>query len=188
MKVTCPQCKRRIRISRGEDVICKCNKKLNYMQFFRGKIKYVVYLIDANILIYAENKSDKRNSSCNKVLKFNSNKIKIGTTDIIIDEIKENEKIIIPDNIKIYRTGKISDEISDLKTNYLKQPSMADLSLVQAAIEHAEIKGIITYDKDFSRIATRGVIQKKSSSSFWLGNANQFLRKYEIKSKVRKRP
>jgi len=32
------------------------------------------------------------------------------------------------------------------------------------------------------------VIQKKSSSSFWLGNASEFLKKYEIKSKVRKSP
>jgi len=153
------------------------------MQFFRDKIRYVVYLIDANILIYAENRRDKRSVSCQKVLKFSSPKIKIGTTDVILDEVKKNIKI--SEKIKIYTTGKISDELKDLKTNYLKQPSKADLSLVQTAIEHAEIKGIITFDRDFSRIATRGVIQKKSSSSFWLGNASQFLKKYEIKSKVR---
>ena len=186
MKITCPYCKRRIRIRRGEDILCKCNKKLNYMQFFRNKIRYVVYLIDANILIYAENRRDKRSASCQKVLKFNSQKIKIGTTDIILDEVSNNRNIKISDRIEIYTTGKISDDLKDLKTNYLKQPSKADLSLVQTAIEHAEIKGIITFDRDFSRIATRGVIQKKSSSSFWLGNASEFLKKYEIKSKVRR--
>ena len=188
MKITCPYCKRRIQIKRGEEILCKCNNKLYYSKFFKDKIKYIVYLIDANILIYADNKDDKRGYECKKILNFNSSKIKIGTTDIILDEVKENKNIRIDDNIIVYNTGKIYDTIKDLKTNYLKQPSKADLSLVQAAIEHAEIKGIITYDKDFSRIATRGVIQKKSSSSFWLGNANQFLRKYEIKSKVRKRP
>jgi hypothetical protein len=62
------------------------------------------------------------------------------------------------------------------------------LSLVQAAIEHAEIKGIITFNRDFSRIAIRDVIQKKSSSSFWLGNSSVLFKKYEIKSKVRKSP
>ena len=107
---------------------------------------------------------------------------------LILDEVKKNRNIKISEKIKIYTTGKISDELKDLKTNYLKQPSKADLSLVQAAIEHAEIKGIITFDRDFSRIATRGVIEKKSSSSFWLGNANDFLKRYEIKSKVRKSP
>jgi len=188
MKITCPYCKRRIRIRRGEEILCKCNQKLHYMQFFREKISYIVYLIDANILIYAENKRDKRSKNCQKILKVNSSKIKIGTTDIILDEVKTNRNIKISEKIKIYTTGKISDDLKDLKTNYLKQPSKADLSLVQAAIEHAEIKGIITFDRDFSRIATRGVIEKKSSSSFWLGNASEFLKKYEIKSKVRKSP
>jgi len=186
MKITCPSCKRRIRIRRGEEIICKCNNKLHYMQFFRNKIDYVVYLVDANIFIYAENKKDKRSNVCQKVLDFNTSKIKIGTTDIIIDEFTKNNNISIPKKLVVYKTGKISDELTDLKTNYLKQPSNADLSLVQASIEHAEIKGIITFDKDFSRIATRGVIQKKSSSSFWLGNANEFLNKYEIRSKVKK--
>ncbi|MCK4333051.1 MAG: hypothetical protein KAV40_05670 [Thermoplasmatales archaeon] len=186
MKVTCPQCKRRIRLRRGEDVICKCNKGLNYMQFFRKKINYVVYLIDANIFIYADNKKDKRNETCKKIPVFNSPRIKIGTTDVIIDEIKKNKKIVISEKIKIYKTGKISDELKILKTNYLKQPSKTDLSLVQAAIEHAEIKGIITYDRDFGRIATKGIVQKRSSTNFWLGNAGEFLRKYEIKSKVRR--
>jgi len=188
MKVTCPFCKRRIRIKRGEEITCRCNNKLHYTKFFKNKIKYIVYLIDANILIYSDNKKDKRFNDCKKILDFNSSKIKIGTTDVILDEVKENKNIKINDNVKIYKTGKIYDQIKDLKTNYLKQPSTADLSLVQAAIEHAEIKGIITYDKDFSRIATRGVIQKKSSSNFWLGNAGQFLMKYEIKSKVKKIP
>ena len=50
----------------------------------------------------------------------------------------------------------------------------------------SEIKGIITYDRDFGRIATKGIVQKRSSTNFWLGNAGEFLRKYEIKSKVRR--
>ncbi|MFW6149354.1 MAG: type II toxin-antitoxin system VapC family toxin [Atribacterota bacterium] len=186
MKVTCSQCKRRVRLRRGEEYICRCGNKLNYMSFFRKKISYVVYLLDANIFIYSENKKDTRNKTCKKILKFNSPKIKIGTTDVILEEIKENKKIMVPENVKIYNTGKISDELAHLRTNYLKQPSLADLSLVQAAIEHAEIKGIVTYDKDFGRIATKGVIQKRSSSNFWLGNARDFLKKYEIKSKVKK--
>jgi predicted nucleic acid-binding protein len=185
MKITCPYCKRRIRIRRGDEILCKCNKKLHYMKFFKGKISFIVYLIDANILIYAENKHDKRSKNCQKILKINSSKIKIGTTDIIIDEVKKDSNINISEKIKIYKTGKISEELKNLKTNYIKQPSNADLSLVQAAIEHPEIKGIITFDRDFSRIATRGLIQKKSSSSFWLGNATEFLKKYEIKSKIK---
>ena len=185
MKVTCPHCKRRMRIRRGTDIVCKCNTKLNYMQFFRDKIEYIVYLLDANILIYADNKNDKRNHLCKQILRFTSPEIKVGTTDIIIGEVKKNKKIRVPREFHIYKTGKISDELTDLKTNYLKQPSEADLSLIQAAIEHAEIKGIITYDRDFTRIAAQGLVQKKSSSKFWLGNARDFLEKYEIKTRMK---
>ena len=155
------------------------------MQFFRDKIEYIIYLIDANILIYAEKRNDKRQHTCQQVLKFNSPEIKIGTTDIIINEVKQNKKFKLPQGITIYKTGKLSEELTLLKTNYLKQPSEADLSLIQAAIEHPEIKGIITYDRDFSRIATQGLIQKKSTAKFWLGNAREFLKKYEIKTRVR---
>ena len=184
MKVTCQQCKRRLTIKRGKNIICKCGNKLNYMQFFRKKIPYIVYLIDANILIYAYGK-DKRAKSCKKVVEFDSSSIKIGTTNIILNEVKKNKNIEVHKTTKIYKINKISDDLKYLKTNYLKQPSKADLSLVQAALNHAEIHGIITYDRDFGRIATQGLIQHKSSTKFWLGNAKQFLEKYEIKSRIR---
>ena len=136
MKITCPQCKRRIRIRRGENVSCKCGSQLSYMQFFRDMISYVVYLIDANILIYAENKKDKRSASCRKVLKFNSPSIKIGTTDVILDEINIalNLKLLLvkdiirlikktPKRIELVLTGryapreiiKIADLVSEAK-------------------------------------------------------------------------
>jgi len=184
MKVTCPYCKRRVTIKRGEDYICKCKNKLNYIHFFRKIINYVVYLVDANIFIYSDNKKDARNLSCQRILKFDSPRIKIATTDVIIEEIKRNENISVPLKMQVYKIGRISNYLINLKTNYLKQPSNADLSLLQAAIEHPEIKGLITYDKDFGRIATKGIIEKKSCSNFWLGNAADFLRKYKIKVEV----
>ena len=70
------------------------------MHFFRNKISYVIYLIDANILIYAENKKDRRSMSCNRILEFKSPKIKIGTTNVILDEVKENKNIDIPETFK----------------------------------------------------------------------------------------
>ncbi|RLF36385.1 MAG: hypothetical protein DRN08_01415 [Thermoplasmata archaeon] len=184
MKVTCPRCKRRLRVRRGVDVVCKCGEKLEYMRFFRDIMEYVVYLIDANILIYATSRDDLHRRYCRMVMRFDSPYIKIGTTDVIIREVNRNKRIRIPGTIRIYHVDRLSDEIKSLKTNYLKQPSEADLSLVQAALNHAEIQGIITYDKDFGRIATRGLIQRKSSTKFWLGNAKQFLEKYEVKQKI----
>lgn len=182
MKVTCPHCKRRIRIRRGERLTCKCGKVLHYRQFFRDRVKYVVYLIDANIIIYGDSRKDKRYQSCRKVLRFMADSIRIGTTDVILSEIKNDAPSAVPDHVIVYKTGKLTDEIANLRTNFLKQPSTADLSLVQAAMEHPEVKGIITYDRDFGRIATQGIIQKRSAITFWLGNASSFLRKYEVQA------
>ena len=182
MKVTCPQCKRRIRIRRGEQLTCKCKKILHYRHFFRNRISYVVYLIDANIFIYAETKKDRRYECSRKALNFTSDSIKIGTTDVILSEVKTNDSLPILDQLIVYKTGKLTDEIASLRTNFLKQPSPADLSLVQAAMEHPEVKGIITYDRDFGRIAAQGIIQKRSATTLWLGNASAFLKKYEIQA------
>jgi hypothetical protein len=115
-------------------------------------------------------------------LQFSSEAIRIGTTDVILSEIKNDLPYAAPDHVIVYKTGKLTDEIANLRTNFLKQPSVADLSLVQAALEHPEVKGIITYDRDFGRIATQGIIQKRSAVTFWLGNASSFLRKYEVQA------
>jgi len=186
LKVTCPKCKRRIRIRRGDTIKCKCGNNLSYRSFFRDKFDYDVYLIDANVLIYAAGKGPY-SVHCRKVASFGSDDVRIGTTRRIISEVgAEIEKRFSKDMI-VFNTGLISDELSSLKTNYLKQPSEADLSLIQAARQHPEVRGIITYDRDFGRIAASGIIEKRSSVKFWLGNAREFLERYEIRSKLGKR-
>jgi predicted nucleic acid-binding protein len=183
MKITCPDCKRRVNIRRREIVKCRCGNNLSYRHFFNEKINYDVYLIDSNVFIYANNEDGSRGRFCRKIIKFDSYNIKIGTSDKVINEVS-NDIDNIPKTIKIFRTGAISDKLKELKTNFLKQPSEADLSLIQVAIEHPEVIGIITYDQDFDRIATSGLIEFISSRSFWLGDAKEFLEKYEIKSKI----
>ena len=187
MKVTCPKCKRRVRIRRGENRPCTCGHNLNYRHFFHKVVDYDVYLVDANIFIYAINKDPARGGSCRKVLGFSSERIKIGTTDKVMDEVNEPVSQLDIVDIKVYKTGKINEKLKDLKTNQLKQPSETDLSLIQAAIEHPEVKGLITYDKDFANIATSGMVENRSVRKFWLGNARDFLGKYEIKTKVGKK-
>ena len=185
MKITCPICKRRIRIRRGETIKCRCNNAINYRHFFNKKISYDVYLVDANIFIYMINKNMNHGGSCKKVLSFSSDNILIGTTEKVLGEVGESISDIDITNIKVYKTGKINEKLMDLKTNMLKQPSEVDFSLIQAAIEHPEIKGLITYDKDFGNIAASGLIEHRSARKFWLGNAKEFLGKYEIKNKIR---
>jgi len=177
MKITCPRCKRRMRIRRGERKSCYCGKYLDYRTFFRKKIPYDVYLLDANVFIYAFSGNDYKARSCRRIIFFNSNNIKIGTTHLVLDEIGRNIRSQIPTNIILYKTGIIFDELLNTSSNFLKQPSEVDLSLINASIEHPEIHGLVTYDMDFSNVAAAGMVDKRSSRKFWLGNAEKFTSK-----------
>ena len=150
---------------------CKCGYIFNYSTYFGRKR---VYLIDANIIIYALEKKDKRGRDCRLLLSRDD----IATTKRILEEVHRD----FDRSLKIYRVKRISEELRELRTNTFKQPSEADLSLIQAALDHPEITGIITYDRDFKNIATAGLIQLKTPSfypKFWVGNAEEFLKKHK---------
>lgn len=183
MKVTCPDCKRRIHICRNRKNVCACGKLLDYRHYLHEKIAYDVYLVDANILIYAFEQRSTRQKYCQAILAMQSPSLCIAATRQIIDEIGSVLEQKLPETFLIYTVNMIPRELSEVKTNFLKQPSVADLSLVQAAYEHPEVRGIITYDKDFARIATAGLVETKSSMKFWLGNAREFVEKYRIRIK-----
>jgi len=170
MKITCPNCKRRIRLKKSRNIKCKCGHEFSYSTYF-GKDR--VFLIDANIIIYSINNDAHRGQSCKNVLSM----LNIATTERVLNEVKKDLDM----KIRIYKVKEICQELKELKTNTLKQPSEKDLSLIQAAIDHPEIGGIITYDRDFKAIATSGLIKSKSSkyeSNFFVGNAVEFLKKY----------
>ncbi len=177
MKVTCPKCKRRIRLRRGEQRKCLCGFDLNYRTFFNKRVDYDVYLVDANVFIYAGEEQGYRANACRKILGHKSKSFKIGTTQNIIDEIGEQRRSELSDEILIFSCGKLNKELLELKSNSLKQPSKADLSLLQAAICHPEVHGIISYDSDFGNIASSGVVNKRSSRELWLGTAEDFMAK-----------
>jgi len=112
-----------------------------------------------------------------------SSSLCIATTRQIIEEVGSVLEQKLPETCLIYAVNMIPSELTEVKTNFLKQPSVADLSLVQAAYEHPEVRGIITYDKDFARIATAGLVERKSSMKFWLGTAREFVEKHRIRIK-----
>jgi predicted nucleic acid-binding protein len=183
MKVTCPHCKRRIHICRSKKNACTCGKLLNYQHYLHEKIAYDAYLVDANILIYAFESRSARRKYCQAILEMHAPSINIATTRQIIEEVGLGIEQKLPETLLIYTVGMIPNDLTEIKTNFFKQPSIADLSLVQAAYEHPEVRGIITYDKDFTRIATSGLIERKSSAKFWLGNAKEFVEKHRIQIK-----
>ena len=173
MKVTCPNCKRRIRLKKSRNIKCKCGHEFSYSTYY-GKDR--VFLIDANIIIYSLNDDPQRGDSCKKVLSMSN----IATTERVFDEVQSN----IDTKLKTYKVKDICEELKELKTNTLKQPSEKDLSLIQAAIDHPEIGGIVTYDKDFKAIATSGLIKSKSSkyaAKFFVGDAKEFLKKIFVR-------
>jgi predicted nucleic acid-binding protein len=180
MKVTCPHCKRRMRIYRSRKNVCACGKLLNYRHFLHEKIAYDVYLVDANILIYAFDSKSARRKYCQAILTMQASSMSIATTRQIIEEVGSAIEQQLPEMFLTYNVNTILGDLIELKTNFLKQPSIADLSLVQAAYEHPEVRGIITYDNDFTRIATAGLVERKSSEKFWLGDAKQFVEKHRI--------
>jgi predicted nucleic acid-binding protein len=180
MKVTCPHCKRRIRLVRNRKNICGCGKLLNYRHFLHKKIAYDVYLVDANILIYAFDSRSSRRKYCQVILELQDPLLCIATTQQIIEEIGASIEEQLSDELLIYHIGMIPAELQEIKTTVSKQPSLADLSLIQAAYEHPEVRGIITYDIDFTRIATSGLVERKASVKFWLGNAKDFVEKHRI--------
>jgi len=140
-----------------------------------------VYLIDANILIYAFDARSIRRKYCQAILEMQSSSMSIGTTRQIIEEVGSVIEKQIPETFQVYNVTTIPGDLKEIKTNFLKQPSIADLSLVQAAYEHPEVRGIITYDNDFARIATAGLVERKASMKFWLGNAKDFVEKHRIR-------
>ena len=181
MKVTCPHCKRRIRIVRNRKNTCGCGKLLNYRHFLHEKIAYDVYLVDANILIYSFDSRSPRRKYCQAILSLQDPSVYIATTQQILEEVGSTIEQQLSDDLLIYHIGAIPDDLKEIKTNVLKQPSTADFSLIQAAYEHPEVRGIITYDNDFARIATAGLVERKASVKFWLGNAKEFVEKHRIK-------
>jgi predicted nucleic acid-binding protein len=180
MKVTCPHCKRRLHLFRNRKNVCVCGKLLNYRHFLHEKIAYDVYLVDANVLIYAFEERSVRKKYCQVILRMQIPSICIATTRQIIEEVGSDIASQIPESCLTYTITTVPAHLIELKTDSFKQPSIADLSLIQAAFEHPEVRGIISYDNDFARIATAGLVEKKSSAKFWVGNAKQFVEKHRI--------
>lgn len=180
MKVTCPFCKRRIRLFRSRKNVCACGRLLNYRHFLHKKITYDVYLVDANILIYAFETKSARKKYCQAILRIGGYSLCIATTRQIIKEVGSAIEEKLPESLQVFTIRTLPSDLTEIKTNFYKQPSTADLSLIQAAFEHPEVRGIITYDNDFARIATAGLVERKSSTKFWLGNAKQFVEKNRI--------
>lgn len=179
MKITCPSCKRRVKLRRGEKKQCHCGHWLDYRSFFKQRIPYDVYLLDANIMIYANENKGKRSQLCKKTLHVKTPSLRVGTTQQILEEIGSTIRKNLPKTILIYSAGKILKKLKGTKATGFKQPSKVDLSLLQTALEHPEIHGIITYDSDFKRIAASGLIEQYSSRKFLITTAAAFQKKFE---------
>jgi predicted nucleic acid-binding protein len=174
MKVTCPRCSRRVRLIKSRQMLCPCGYEFEYRTYYRGEIP--VYLVDANILIYAIRNDAHHGKAC-LTLVMSSGPFQLGTTEPVLSEIKQE----LPWALKIYTVKVVEQELRELFTEKtVKQASLADLSLIQAAREHPEVRGIVTYDVDFKNIATAGLVRTKEGR-FFVGTADEVLRKHGLK-------
>lgn len=167
MKVNCPECNRRIRIRKKNRInTCKCGHEFSHNQCF-GKPR-PVYLLDANVFIYAINNDRFRGKHCRTVL---SSGHALATTRLVIKEVKQRNKY----RVKIYNVKQISNDVKELQYNSLKTLSEADKSLIQCAIDNPEISGIITNDPDIKNVVPTRLI--RSENKFFIGRPNEFLKK-----------
>jgi hypothetical protein len=173
MHFTCPHCKRRVRSLESAVKICPDTEDCGYDERYANyKPLERIYLVDANIIINALNRDPRSGSDCQEMLL----RTDIATTEQVISEIKKRHD---KDPCHVFKVKKISPDVKELKANMMKQPSEADLSLIQAAIDNPGIIGIISYDPDFFNVAAKGIVLSKSSkpSGFWVGTAKDFLKK-----------
>jgi predicted nucleic acid-binding protein len=155
-------------------MLCPCGYEFEYRTYYRGETP--VYLVDANILIYAIRDDTNHGKAC-RTLVMSSGPFQLGTTETVLSEIKQE----LPWTLKIYTVKVVEQELKELFTEKtVKQASLADLSLIQAAREHPEVRGIITYDIDFKNIATAGLVRTKEGR-FFVGTADEVLRKHGLK-------
>jgi len=174
MKVTCPRCSRRVRLRKSRKMLCPCGHEFEYITYYRGETP--VYLVDANILIYAIRNDTNHGKAC-RTLVLSPGPFMLGTTETVLSEIKQE----LPWVLKIYKVKVVEKELRELFTDKtVKQPSLTDLSLIQAAREHPEVRGIVTYDVDFKNIATAGLVRTKEGR-FFVGTADEVLRKHGLK-------
>ena len=168
MKTTCPTCKKRIRIRKSKrDVKCTCGHEFSRRKFFGDADKF---LVDTNIFLYAMNRDRYYGSACSNLLSICAGELI--TTNHVINEIRQ----YCPFTMKVYNVDKISPEVAEMRygdeSSYL---SLADRSLIQCAIEHPEIGGIITYDTDIKNVVPSRLI--KTEKPFFIGTAEEFLKK-----------
>jgi len=155
-------------------MLCPCGYEFEYSTYYRGETP--VYLVDANILIYAIRNDAHHGKAC-RTLVMSSGPFLLGTTETVLSEIKQE----LPWALKVYKVKVVEQELKELFTEKtVKQASLTDLSLIQAAREHPEIRGIITYDIDFKNIATAGLVRTKEGR-FFVGTADEVLRKHGLK-------
>jgi len=167
LKANCPECHRRVRVRRNNRFnTCKCGYQFPYKQTF-GKIK-VKYLLDANVFIYAINKDQYRGKHCNEVL---TGAYPVATTEQVMEEVKQYHHYSVP----VLKVKQISPEVDALRYNSVKELSLADKSLIQCAIDHPEVVGIITNDKDIISVVPNHLI--KSETTFFIGRPNEYLKR-----------
>lgn len=167
MRKTCPKCKRRIRIKNKREVKCKCGYEFSHNKCFG--LGNETYLVDANIFLYALNRDRFYGRYCSDTLAHCGKTL--ATTVQVMQEIKQ------PNNfaVKIIDVKKISPEVDELHYDTQQDLSLADKSLIQCAIDHPEIIGIISYDMDIRNVVPTQLI--KSEKKFFVGNAQDFLKK-----------
>jgi hypothetical protein len=126
-------------------------------------------LVDANIVIYAIH----ANPSCRKVLDRLSAEGRLASTPAILQELRFAGPL--PWRIQILVPGQ-ADQVFDQDVGNGKRASVADLSLLQAALEYP-VETVLSNDSDLLWRAVTGPIRMKTGRNVRVMRATEYLQK-----------
>jgi hypothetical protein len=136
-----------------------------------------LYLIDANIIINAFMGEGNLREAC--LWMITSGTVRIATIDRVLNEAYNIGDNTIPESIEILPVGQMDPRLVELRPpRGCKEPSNVDLSLMQAVLDHREVKGIVTFDGDFRMIAAAGFL------SNWTNRKVEVLNAIELRERI----
>ncbi|HEQ79021.1 MAG TPA: PIN domain-containing protein [Euryarchaeota archaeon] len=146
----------------------------------KGQKQEPTFLLDANIFLNAYRNDHKFGKICWWILKDSG--IKMATTYRVLKEIENTHNNELPGLLKIFEVS-IEERVKKLRpAEGKKELSEADMSLIQAAMDYKEVKGIITFDPDFKNVATQGLLHMWTGRTLIVVNPFEYQKRYSRKN------
>lgn len=137
-----------------------------------------VWLADANLFINAER---WKWQECNQILDAAESRLRLATTQQVHKELVHHYRV--PSDLLILEVEAIDAELEELAEANAsaigKKAGANDLSLVQALLDHEEVRGIITEDPDILNIHPPSLVTKLRGRTVECLSAREFVERHK---------